>query len=126
MEENAMGTIIKGSCAACGYEKKLFAGCGKSDCNLSAIMSSLTEGEQHKLSDAISNGAKYITIDRKPCFCTFCKEINVIPFVRFFLNDKEYFIRGSCPSCRNKEYETPRYCPSCGAELTFSEIGLWD
>ena len=121
-----MGTIIKGSCDACGYEKEMFAGSGKSDCNLSAIMSSLTEYEQHKLSEAISNGAKYITVDRKSCFCTSCKEINVIPFVRFILDENEYFIIGSCPSCGNNEYETPRYCPDCGAELTFSDIGLWD
>ena len=38
-----MGTIMKAECADCGFEKELFIGGGKMDCNIEAIMDALSE-----------------------------------------------------------------------------------
>ena len=121
-----MGTIMTVECNNCEFEKELYIGVGKSDCNFETIMASLPEAEQQILSEAAQHGATRISIDRIPCSCTSCGEIYVIPIVSYFINGEEHSICGACPSCHQKDFSTLSYCPGCSSELSVRKTGLWD
>jgi len=121
-----MGIIMKAECVSCGFEKELYTGGGKQDCNIEIIMATLPEAEQNILSEAQKLGATQISIDRKPCACVSCGEIYAVPVVSYVINGEEHSICGVCPMCKKKEYTPLICCPDCRAELSVSEIGLWD
>lgn len=121
-----MGTIIKAECIGCGFESVLYTGGGRSDCNIETIMSALNEENQQALSEALSLGAARISIDRKPCSCSSCRNVYAVPVVTYIIDGEEQSISGVCPSCGNKKHKELCSCPECGADLSIAETGLWD
>lgn len=121
-----MGTIMKAKCVYCGFEKELFIGGGKMDCNIETIMDALSEREQQELSKAIQLGATRISIDRMPCACVSCGAIHAVPVVSYTMNGEKKKLCGACPTCGKTEYTTLSLCPECKKELAVSETGLWD
>lgn len=121
-----MGQIIKAKCLQCGFEKDIFAGGGRMDCNMDTILSALPKDEQNILSEAVKQGAIRLAIDRKPCSCASCGEIYTVPIVSYTLNNTDHELRGECPICGEKKSAPPDICSECGAELSLANAGLWD
>ncbi len=125
-----MGQIVRITCSKCGFEKDIFSGGGRNDCNMDAILMALPDDEKQMLVDASEQGATKIVIDRKPCECRLCGEIYAAPVVTYTLMEAVCEIRGRCPNC-GKQSQTPQInppekCPKCGDNVSLNFVGHWD
>ena len=127
-----MGQIIRARCESCGFQKDLFAGSGRSDCDRETILSALPEPERNTLAAALSRGARaYVT--RKCAQCFRCKSVYVLPVVEYEENGREEALSGGCPKCGGTVYmelleqsRGVKRCPECGGSLTLLQAGHWD
>lgn len=120
-----MGAILRGICAACGYQANVLVGGGLRDCEPETALEAAS-GDRG-LTAALSAGGQF-QIQRFPATCTHCHELTTATQVTYWTPDGEKHVTGAiCPGCDGpvRREDSPP-CPICGGTLELRSVGQWD
>lgn len=120
-----MGTILRGTCAKCGYQTNVLTGGGLRDCDPETALSAAS-GDQG-LAAALSAHGQF-RIERFPAVCTRCRELISAAQVTYRTPDGgEHVVRAACPACGGPVgLGEVLPCPVCAGPLELSPVGHWD
>jgi len=125
-----MGAIMKYICK-CGYEEKLFIGCGLAYKNKSIIKENIPAEEYARFEEALSEGeAEDYCFSNAVISCDDCHKLYNVSDFSYSDNDETIRYTEPCPECGLECEPLPDtesiLCPKCGAEMTGEETGHWD
>lgn len=120
-----MGTILRGTCAKCGYQTNVLTGGGLRDCDSETALS-VASGDQGLVAALSAHGQ--FRIERFPAVCTHCHELISAAQVTYWTPDGgEHVIQAVCPTCGGPVGRGETLpCPVCAGPLELSPVGHWD
>ncbi len=124
-----MGAIVNYTCK-CGYEAKLFIGCGMAYNNKNIIRKCVPEQVYEQFEEDLSAGAEKYCLSHAVICCEDCRELFDVCDLTYSVSDEMIRYTAPCPEC-GLECEPLSdtdsiFCPKCKAEMTREEVGHWD
>lgn len=121
-----MGTIVRGTCARCGYHTEIPVGGGLRDCLPETALSAAREDPGLKA--ALKDNGQF-QIERFPAPCIPCRQVIAAAQVTYWTGDgAEHVVPAACPYCggpvRRSSGDIP--CAVCGYTLDWASVGHWD
>ncbi len=125
-----MGSIRLYKCS-CGYEKKLFIGCGMGGKNLKIIKNSVPDDVYADfLKKKESGQVMDFLLGNAVISCPDCAELGTVSDFSYETGENTIRYTAGCPICGKKypplEDEEHINCPKCNEEMTFLIDGFWD
>ena len=126
-----MGTIVRLTCAQCGYTETLELGAGLQAIYPEKLIPLFPQERIKNFRQVLSCGQlAYFQFEQKPGYCDHCRQWQATPTLTYRQQGNiARKVQGDCRACHQavKLAENgPLACPLCQAQLTQETIGLWD
>lgn len=125
-----MGSIRLYKCS-CGYEKRLFVGCGMGGKKLRIIKNSVPDDDYADfLKKKESGQLKDFLLSNAVISCPDCAQLSTVSDFSYETDENKIRYTDGCPICGKKippiKDEKHIVCPKCNKEMTFADCGFWD